>query len=163
MAPCSMYEMSMLSQTDQIAWLRQLLLALPDGYAAHVTAVHRHGGDGCAAMEADVCWQYLLLTISPRHCADGHCSDGLRPGGLRGQHGRGARAWLAGHRPVITCLDPHPNAFRARAAHGRPPCRDRAVPHERTLRGCTPGGQLRPSQARECADREGRSATPDRV
>jgi hypothetical protein len=54
----------LLSRTDQIAWLRQLLLALPDGNAAHVTAVHRQGGDGYGAMEADACWQHLLLTSS---------------------------------------------------------------------------------------------------
>jgi hypothetical protein len=60
-----MYEMSMLSQTDQIAWLRQLLLALPDGYAAHALMCGVAAASGAASssnqspMQGEPSWQII--------------------------------------------------------------------------------------------------------
>jgi hypothetical protein len=39
MAPRSMHGVSALSEGEQIAWLREMLSALPAGYAAHPVAV----------------------------------------------------------------------------------------------------------------------------
>jgi hypothetical protein len=106
-APRSMHGISVLSESDQIAWLRELLVALPAGYAAHAAAVRRHGGDGYGEIEADVLAAFVAYH-RPRRIVQIGC--GVSTAVMLDAAG------LAGYRPTITCIDPYPTAFLERCA-----------------------------------------------
>jgi hypothetical protein len=107
MAPRSMHGISMLSESDQIAWLAELLRALPAGYVAHATAVQRHGGDGYGEMEADVLAAFVARR-QPRRIVQIGC--GVSTAVMLDAAG------LAGYRPTIICIDPYPTRFLERSA-----------------------------------------------
>jgi hypothetical protein len=107
MAPRSMHGISALSEGEQIAWLREMLSALPAGYAVHPVAVQSSGTDGYGEIEADVLAAFIARR-QPRRIVQIGC--GVSTAVILDA------ARLAGYRPEAICIDPYPTAFLARCA-----------------------------------------------